>query len=674
MNVVPAEEIERYSEDPFNWRVIRLRERSNEYSVRKDYTVTMVTYNINEKMIEPKGFAYILDSQKEATDFLFIAVEEIDMSVTGFLKGSALTPKAVDLSYNVQSGLAALNKAKYTKLTVLQLGGVVLMGFCKEEIRDKVKEEGSGCEAVGAMGIMANKGGIAYSFKIHDTQICVVGAHLAAMQGEVEKRNSNFNDIFHNIVIFPINESAEFKRKTIESHDIVFWMGDLNYRLDEEDSVIREKIKSKTAYELVPEKDQLVVQRRIVPLLGQFTEAPINFLPTYKFVIGTQEYHEKRKPAYCDRVLFKCEKGLSVSCYDYLSKPDLIESDHKPVKGCFRFETRSIIPEKYKNVEKELVDMEDKLLKIVKPSVAIDRQEFTVEVYPYQRTDVVLLAQNDGNVKANVCIRDPKLEKSGGFPSWLKVTPNKFEFSKNDILPKSVTFSFLFDFVEHMEMFQKGEKNFLLVFEIQGGKTLFITFKIVLKKTCLCKSIEDLNKHSNGYVLNQPNSTNQIIPKEVWRLCGFIVPHLGEKNLFTTFPSEENTQSYLDILRALDLHEEFKKNTDVKRVIEFLAVFLMNLTESIIPSSLYDQVVLSSDKVEVDSERFFVRNKNQMPTCNYNLFVYMISFIKEVLKKNGELVSENVIRYFTHSFVRPADGVKRQCDARNIEKFLLKFV
>ena len=62
-------------------------------------------------------------------------------------------------------------------------------------------------------------------FRFHHTEICFVNSHLAAHVSEVERRNQDFNDI-----LTKTHFSSPMKPKGILDHDIVVWMGDLNYR------------------------------------------------------------------------------------------------------------------------------------------------------------------------------------------------------------------------------------------------------------------------------------------------------------------------------------------------------------------------------------------------------------------------------------------------------------
>jgi len=69
-------------------------------------------------------------------------------------------------------------------------------------------------------------------------------------------------------------------------------MGDLNYRIDLPNEEIRQLIKTKN-YERLLKYDQLELQRKNGLAFVGFEEAPITFAPTYKFVVGTNDYYEK---------------------------------------------------------------------------------------------------------------------------------------------------------------------------------------------------------------------------------------------------------------------------------------------------------------------------------------------------------------------------------------------
>ncbi len=69
-----------------------------------------------------------------------------------------------------------------------------------------------------------------------------------------------------------------------------------------------------------------------------FKEDEIKFAPTYKFDIQKDTYdtsRKKRKPAWCDRIVYKVDKNSKCEVEDYNSINDYKISDHKPVYGLY---------------------------------------------------------------------------------------------------------------------------------------------------------------------------------------------------------------------------------------------------------------------------------------------------------------------------------------------------
>lgn len=60
----------------------------------------------------------------------------------------------------------------------------------------------------------------------------------------------------------------------------------------------------------------------------KFTEGDISFEPTYKFVIGSDQYDKKRFPSWCDRVFIASKYEKKSLAYKSL---DVTYSDHRPV-------------------------------------------------------------------------------------------------------------------------------------------------------------------------------------------------------------------------------------------------------------------------------------------------------------------------------------------------------
>ena len=151
-----------------------------------------------------------------------------------------------------------------------------------------------------------------------------------------------------------IAEATALNHFGVLDHDLVFWLGDLNYRLDESQKrfnfeFFHQAIQAQRCDALLP-ADQLSQQRAAGNVFVGFEEAPLTFPPTYKFIPGTDIYDrrpdkKKRAPAWCDRVLWReapLAKGLGTASMRKVGKyaplARACPSDHVPVGALFDLE------------------------------------------------------------------------------------------------------------------------------------------------------------------------------------------------------------------------------------------------------------------------------------------------------------------------------------------------
>ena len=211
-----------------------------------------------------------------------------------------------------------------------QLSGMMLTVFVKEEHCPYIRKIAAQTVGTGFMGTGGNKGGVAVRFEFHKTSICFVACHFAAHLEKVQKRNDNFTDICKRM-IFTQYEPP----KKITDHDMVYWMGDLNYRIEGLDlERVKELIKSENLEELLA-YDQLRSQRNQGHVFTSFLEGRITFKPTYKYDLGTDVYDTSDKariPSWTDRILWR---GEHIECTFYRCHNEYKFSDHKPVSAMF---------------------------------------------------------------------------------------------------------------------------------------------------------------------------------------------------------------------------------------------------------------------------------------------------------------------------------------------------
>ena len=214
-------------------------------------------------------------------------------------------------------------------------------------------------------------------FVLDDTSICFCNCHLAAGQGKRRHRNRDLVDILDVKAALPLCQAATLPAyarggdaTTIVHHDICFLGGDLNYRIDLPRETVLDAI-AKHDIALLLEQDQLLKETKTNRAfkLRAFGEAPITFLPTYKYDPGTASYDssdKKRIPAWCDRILWRTEAADKVVPLDYRRHEALI-SDHRPISAAFRVHARKLdsvarsnkvceLEEEWEVVQRTLVD------------------------------------------------------------------------------------------------------------------------------------------------------------------------------------------------------------------------------------------------------------------------------------------------------------------------------
>uniref|UniRef100_A0A8B9JQD9 Inositol polyphosphate-5-phosphatase Ja n=1 Tax=Astyanax mexicanus TaxID=7994 RepID=A0A8B9JQD9_ASTMX len=167
---------------------------------------------------------------------------------------------------------------------------------------------------------------------------------------------------------------------------VVFWFGDLNFRIDDYDIHVVKSAIENNKLPLLWERDQLNMAKNSESILDGFLEGPLNFPPTYKFDVGTHTYDtsaKKRKPAWTDRILWRLrstgspvpshsaalQRGLTswlggatrVTQHYYHSHMGFTVSDHKPVSALFslHFPFKVNLPLVHLEVEKEWTKVSD---------------------------------------------------------------------------------------------------------------------------------------------------------------------------------------------------------------------------------------------------------------------------------------------------------------------------
>jgi len=310
---------------------------------------------------------------------------------------------------------------QYVLLVQKPMVGLLICLFVKVTHKERVRYVDASSIGVGVMGMMGNKGGVSVRMQFYDSTLCFVCTHLAAHRENITGRNADFANVFHKTA-FEIGEEAT--REAIYSgsmshweigstsvniidHDLIFWLGDLNYRIDESmptDRVM--ELSEKNILDDLRKLDQLNVERAYGRAFEGFEEGLINFTPTYKYQPGTDVYEKRpekklRAPAWCDRILWMALEPAHVQQLTYNRSETPNVSDHKAVYSTLRVTIKDVVRPKRSAIHNELMKLLDRFENQTLPVVGLDRVNLDFGEIHYERSRTLpIQITNTGNVVA----------------------------------------------------------------------------------------------------------------------------------------------------------------------------------------------------------------------------------------------------------------------------------
>ncbi|NWI00825.1 PI5PA phosphatase, partial [Tichodroma muraria] len=321
-------------------------------------SITVVTWNVGTAMPpnDVTSLLHLNTGETNDVDMIAIGLQEVNSKINKRLKDALFTDQWSELFMDV------LSPFHFILVSTVRMQGVILLVFAKYYHLPFLQDIQTDCTRTGLGGYWGNKGGVSVRLSIFGHMVCFLNCHLPAHLEKAEQRKEDFATILH------MQQFEGPVANGILDHDLVFWFGDLNFRIESLDiCFVKYAIDSNVLSQLW-EKDQLNIAKSTWPVLRGFQEGPLNFPPTFKFDVGTNKYDssaKKRKPAWTDRILWKIKapsKGLgtgghrtskgmlSVRQLCYCSHMEYTISDHKPVAAIFAVQFAS-------KVDKPLVEI-----------------------------------------------------------------------------------------------------------------------------------------------------------------------------------------------------------------------------------------------------------------------------------------------------------------------------
>ncbi|XP_077006342.1 LOW QUALITY PROTEIN: type II inositol 1,4,5-trisphosphate 5-phosphatase [Tamandua tetradactyla] len=659
----------------------QLVQKEEDYTYIQNFRFFVGTYNVNGQ--SPKEcLRPWLSHGVQAPDVYSVGFQELDLSKEAFFFHD--TPKEEEWFKAVSEGLHP--DAKYAKVKLIRLVGIMLLLYVKQEHAAYISEVEAETVGTGIMGRMGNKGGVAIRFLFHNTSICIVNSHLAAHTEEYERRNQDYKDICSRMQFCQVDPSLP--PLTINTHDVILWLGDLNYRIEELDVEKVKKLIEEKAFQTLYEYDQLKTQVAAKEVFEGFTEGELTFQPTYKYDTGSDDWDTSEKcraPAWCDRVLWK---GKNITQLSYQSHMALKTSDHKPVSSEFDIGVRVINEELYRRTLEEIVRSLDKMENANIPSVSLSKTEFCFQNVRYMQLQVESFTIHNGQVPCQFEFIN-KPDEESYCKQWLNANP-----SRGFLLPDS-------DIEIELELFvnkttatklNSGEEKIedILVLHLDRGKDYFLSVSGNYLPSCFGSPIHTLC-YMREPILDLPPETireltlmpvqveddgSQLenpmeIPKEVWMMVDYLYRNAVQQE--DLFQQPGLRLEFEHIRDCLDTGMIDTLSASNHSVAEALLLFLESLPEPVICYSAYHSCLECSGNYIASKQVI-----SSLPIYHKNVFNYLMAFLQELLKNSAKNhLDENILASIFGSLLlrNPAGHQKLEmAEKKKAQEFIHQFL
>jgi len=664
---------------------------------KKEVTIMFATWNVNGKMPPASLDEWLIRDGAAAVkpDIYCIGFQELDLSASALVLGDSV--KAEPWENCIASTLS--KHGDYVKLATKLLVGIFLCVFVRRDVQKYITDVQSDLMPVGILGVMGNKGGVAVRFNINDSTFCIVNSHLNAHMENVTRRNQDYHDIERELVFF-----VDGKRASVWDHDFLFWIGDLNYRINCSDQEVRSKLKAGDIASLLP-LDQLQQQQKARLAFEPFSEAPITFQPTYKYDTNSTEYdtsQNHRCPAWCDRVLYHLSDEMTeseepdlVTNVDYM-RHELLISDHRPVSALYRIKTRVGLAEAKKKMMKHRMREMDSFENQSIPDLKFSTNELDFGLVHYSETvPRKLVLRNTGSVVANW-----RFEKKPGettpFKPWIKVEPCNGTLAPEEQASLIVTVSINRNFAHLLSGGSGNSLDEILVLHLDGGKDYFLALSGQYVRSCFGMTIPQLVTFDQPVRNSLPAGERRLwVPKELWRLVDHLMTCVGEDGklgidtpgIFASEQGAGHVEEDIELMqKCLDTGESFAMHDfPAANVAACIVRFLDNLGQPIVSAELYPRLMQCTSLTEAKALL-----GSQLDDENYTTFFYLLSFMRTVLshsKENG-LTPEHLAAVFAPVLLRsphdlvenhagmstPSSSSATTAEQREVSNFIYRFL
>lgn len=633
-----------------------LKRREAEYTFPHDFRVFVGTWNVNGKGATEDLRSWLAADPKPP-DMYAIGFQELDLSKEAFLFNDSIREE----EWHKKVVMCLHQDGIYIKLKLIRLVGMMLLVFIQERHIPYVDEVIAETVGTGIMGKMGNKGAVAVRFNFHNSSFCFINSHLAAHMEEFERRNQDYHDICGRMKF----ERENKQPLGVMKHDVVIWMGDLNYRINDLPVDTVKALVEKNIFKDLLVQDQLNKQRDLGRVFNSFEEATIGFRPTYKYNSGSDDWdssEKQRVPAWCDRIL---HRGDRIVQKVYRSHMKLRLSDHKPVSALYDIGVKVVDERRFREVVEEEIRKLDRQENESLPQVTLGRNELNLGELRFMEeiVDTVEVA-NTGQVNTLVEFV-AKLDDKSPCKPWLKVEPQSTFMMPGDMIEVKVR---AYIDKNTAAAFNAGKDTVddILILHLENGKDYYITVSGSYRPSCFGASIEGLVRMHEP--IHEMTSEEVValetkvdtkkkessvdfeaydIPKEIWMLVDYLFRNgIHQENLFG---QEGLHTEVLAIRDFLDTGFPEEIPGSIHSVAESLLVFLASLRDPVIPYKCYQKCLDGANNYTLCKQIM-----KQLPKCHRNVFKYLTALIRELVMHSDDnrLDAKTLATIFGELFLR----------------------
>lgn len=278
----------------------------------------------------------------------------------------------------------------------------------------------------------------------------------------------------------------------------------MNYRISEPNERVRKAIKELSTVPL-HEKDQLRCEMKLDRIFIGYQEPAIDFMPTYKFDINTDDYDTSEKlrtPSWTDRILYRAKRAKvvnnqneieTIQVLHYKCAKDIKFSDHRPVSGLYQVVIKYQCDEKQSSrIRDELIREFDRLENDAIPTIEVDPRPPEIQfshIRYLDKPNYPLTIKNVGEYPC-VCTIEPS-SIAASFQSLTFTPPPPYT-----IHPKEQ---------QHLTISYNAKGNIktiseILILRVEKGADTFITLDVTFDKGPFGLALED---HPSTYYDNE---------------------------------------------------------------------------------------------------------------------------------------------------------------------------